>query len=212
MLCGTGCLPTTNITVDFDDLSTLTAVTTSNPTPHPVHPGDEFKCGDIITETTSGTEIILLPFQWPAHAPNPPEWTTDGYVEIASTNHAGGSGNELHFNNASLGVVMPVQKTLERVTIKFADLGGNINLVENGDLHNEDNFASIASPTVKGLKIKITPAGSTTGTMKLSGNMTTFKFPGPIPPALEDQDISYSAVIGGGQELWIDDLNIVQKP
>ncbi len=212
-LCIISCVPnTTTITIDFDDLSTLTAVTSSNSVPHPVNLGDTFEFGDVITEKTSGAMIVVLPCQWPPHAPNPPEWTTNCFVEIVNTNNSGGSRNEIHFDNACLGVVVPIPQKLESVTLEFADLGGNINLIENGDLHNEDNFASIISPTTKGLILKITPAGGTSGTLELSGNMPNFIFPGPVPPALEDKDIRYSVVIGGGQELWIDNLNIFQTP
>jgi len=207
------CGPTTTaIKIDFDDLSTLTAETSSNPTPHPVNLGDTFEVGDIITEKSSGTRIVVLPFQWPPHAPNPPEWTANGHVEIIKDNKSGGSGNEIHFDNACLGVEEHIPKKLEKVTLKFADYGGNINIVENGDLHNEDNFASVISPTSKGLRLKITPSNSTKGTLQLTGTMTKFKFPGPTPPALEDKDIFYSCIIGGGQELWVDDINIFLKP
>lgn len=212
-LCIISCGPPgTPIIIDFDDLSTLTAVTSSNPNPHRVNLGDTFKVGDIITEKISEAMIVVLPFQWPPHAPNPPQWTTNGFVEIVNTNNSGGSGNEIHFDNACLGVFVPVPQNLESVTLEFADLGGNINLIENGDLHNKDNFASIISPTTKGLILKITPAGGTSGTLELSGNMTRFKFPGPIPPVLENKNIFYGAVIGGGQELWIDNLNIFLNP
>ena len=207
------CSPTkTHIKIDFDDLSTVTAMTSSNPSPHPVKLGDTFKVGDLITEKISGILIAVLPFQWPPHLPNPPEWTKNGFIEIVKDNKSGGSGYEIHFDNASLGVVVPNQKKIEKSTLKFADYGGNVNLIENGVMHNEDDFASITSPTSKGLILKIIPGGSTSGTLQLTGTITEFKFPGPISPALESKDFSYSYVIGGGQELWVDDLNIFIKP
>lgn len=199
------CRSSTITKIDFDDLSTLSATTAANPTPHAVKPGDRFVVGDVLTERISGIQIVVMPFQWPAHPPAQPKWTHDGYVTIEHGNKAGGSGNEIHFNNASLATIAPVGKKLKRITLKFADYGGNVNLTENGVLHNVDDFASIGSPTMNGLILKVTGTGPA-ALLELSGTMKPSKFPGPLPPSVEGKDPDFVAVTGGGQELWIDDL------
>lgn len=210
VMAGCGTTPTV---IDLDDLSTVTAVTASNPTPHAVNVGDVFEVGDIITETVSGVKIYVLSYLWiPGGSsytqpiPLPPlQWTSSGFVSIVQDDCAGGSGNELHFNNACLGVVVQSPETLKKITLKFTDRGGSINLIENGDWHNYDDFTDIASPTQKGLKLLIAPFGAALRTLQLTGTMNTFTFPGPIIPALEEE-VYFSAVIGGGQELCIDDI------
>ena len=206
--CGTS--PTV---INFDDLSTVTAVTASNPTPHAVNVGDVFEVGDIITETGSGVKIYVLSYLWmpggsnyTQPVPPPPEkWTSSGFVSIVQDDCAGGSGNELHFNNACLGVVVQSPEALKKIALKFADRGGSINLIENGDWHNYDDFTDITSPTKKGLRLLIAPYGAAQRTLQLTGTMNTFTFPGPIIPAIAG-GVNFSAVIGGGQELCIDDI------
>ena len=214
VIAGCGTTPTV---IDFDDLSTITAVTTSNPTPHAVNVGDVFKVNDIITETGSGVKIYVLPYLWTPTGssttlpvpPPPQNWTSSGFVSIVQDNCAGGSGNELHFNNACLGVVVQSPEALKKITLKFTDRGGSINLIENGVLHNYDDFSDIVSPTANGLNLLIAPFGAAGRTLQLTGTMGTFTFPGPIIPALAG-GVYFSAVIGGGQELCIDDIIIEQ--
>lgn len=192
-----GCATTTII--DFEDLS---SVTTKSPTPTPVNPGDSFTVGATLIDNSSGVEIKVLPFQWTNK-----NWTDKGYVEIVSDNKAGGSGNEIHFNNACLGIISPKAKTIKKITTKFGDYGGNINLIENGFMRNYEDFALIPSPTSTGLKVIVTP-GLPLGTIKLSGDMDKFYYAFPVPPLFPVS--KYSAVLGGGQELWIDDIEFSQ--
>lgn len=213
------CEPTpTTINIDFENLTTLNAVTTSNPSPHSVQVKDTFFVGDRITETISGTMLVVLPFQSPIRTDQhgnklPPTWASDGFVAIVTDNKSGGTGNELWFNNACIGIILTDPQNLNDVTLRFTDYGGNINLIENySNIHNENDFASITSPTALGLVITITPSAATQGTLQLSGTISSFTFPGPVPKTIDDKNFEYSVLIGGGQELWIDDIVISLNP
>ena len=191
------------ITINFDNLSSVTF------SGAPISPGDIFKVGDVLTEGGSGIQMVVVPFQWGNGT-----WTDQGEVEIIPGNKAGGSvnGNEVHFNNACLGIIAPPSnQDIQRIAVKFADYGGNINLIERGsgtgNVHNHENFAAIPSPT-PGSGLNVTVAATTTtsfiqGVLTLSGNIMKFDYTFPVPGVPVRQ---YAAVLGGGQELWIDDL------
>ena len=183
--------------IDFNNLS---SVTTSSPKPTPVKPGDSFKVGDTLIEKSSGVKIIVLPFQWDTG-----QWTDKGYVEVVQSTRARGSGNQIRFNNACLGIIAPKPKTVKRLVLNFGIYGGNTNLIENGQLHNVGDITKLSSPTVK-IIVRSTPVGSPPngllGVLDLDGPMAPFGFTFPTGfPVLV-----YTAVLGGGQELWIDDL------
>ncbi|MBL7793033.1 MAG: hypothetical protein JNK77_11955 [Saprospiraceae bacterium] len=188
--------------INFDDLTTVTVIPSGSTSAIPVNPGDQFNFGDIIVEANSGIQMIVLPFQWQNK-----QWTTEGHITIDADNKAEGGGNEIHFNNACLGVIDPSGMNIIRAKAKFADYGGNINLIEKDTVYNNPDFTNIASPTLSGLNLSLNVAqtgGAIKGTIELSGSMSTFIFPGPTPPTIEDKQFKF--VIGGGQELWIDDL------
>jgi hypothetical protein len=185
-----GCLPTTTV-IDFEDLSSISIGGA------PVTLGTHFPVGTIIDEEDSGVQLIVLPFKWIGTG-----WG-DGYVEIVTGTMSGGTGNEVHFNNACLGIITPKKTTVKQMTVKFGDHGGNINLIENGNLHTFEDYTGIPSPTPSGLTVTVTGT-LPKAALELKGTMGqfTYAFPTytitPLP--------LYAAVIGGGQELWIDDI------
>lgn len=181
--------------IDFENLS---SVTTSSP-PQAVSPGDSFPVGTTLIDNSSGVQFVVLPFRW--NTATPPFWTHDGFVEIVQDNQAGGTGNEVHFDNACLGIVSPRPISIKKLVFWFGDHGGNINLIENGDLHHPEDFKLLPSPLPSGLIVDVT-SGGPLGSLRLSGNMDRFYY--AFPPSIPVRQ--YSAVIGGGQELWIDNL------
>ncbi len=204
-----GCAPTTTF-IDFEDLN---LVTTSGVPPQPVVPGKEYKVGDAFKDSASGVTIMVLPFQWPKRTPPvppPDDWTADGFVRVVQENKAGGLGNEIHFNNATLGIVAPGSGSIKGLTLKFGEYGGNVNLIVNGVLENREDFDNLNATTVAGVNISVVKSspGDPRGTLKLSGTMSEFYFQFPKPPGFPT--LKYSAVVGGGQELWIDDIELVQ--
>jgi len=201
-----GCATTTKI--DFEDLSSVTETTPGGP---PVTLGKPYQVGTIFVEHKSGVQMVVLPFQLSDKV----TWTDEGSVQIVPSNKAGGSGNEMFFKSASLGIVSPHDKPIKSISAKFAKSGGNVNAIENGMLHNHPDFTKVPSPTATGLEIVITPGDPFLGTIQLSGKMGKFYylFPNPSAPGQPHPKISpsnqYSAVVGGGSELWIDDIEIV---
>lgn len=189
----TGCAPSTLI--DFNSLGSICAM----PGCVPVAVGDQFGVGDVIRHNPSGTEIEVLPYQWPGGV-----WTNGGMVEIVAGTRAGGSGNEVHFNNASLGIRAPASTPIiRRMKVKFGDYGGNVNLISNGVLQNVGDYFALPAvlPPPPGVAVTVTGA-LPLGQLALQGPMDRFShtFGGTLPMG------PYAAVVGGGQELWIDDL------
>ena len=186
-----GCLPTT-VSIDFEDLSSVSVGGA------PVTLSTRYPVGTVIVEEHSGVELMVLPFKWSTAG-----WG-DGYVEIVAGTMSGGTGNEVHFNNACLGIITPDKTVVKEMTVKFGEYGGNINLIENGTLHNYDDYTGIPSPTASGVTVTVTGT-LPKANLKLKGTLGhfTYAFPTlPMAPPLPE----YAAVIGGGQELWIDDI------
>ncbi len=190
----TGCASTTLI--DFDQLASISKAG------GPVNVGDQFTVGDVIVHNPSGTQIIVLPYQWPNST-----WTDGGYVEIVAGTQAGGAVNEVHFNNACLGVIASGAVEVKKMSVKFGDYGGNVNLIVSGQLRNESDY--FALPAVLPPSIAVNVTGSLPqGVLKLDGDMQKFFFTYPAP--ITFPTLQYAAVVGGGQELWIDDLEFTQ--
>jgi hypothetical protein len=177
----TGC---TSTLVDFENLSTATTPT--------VPVGQKFHVGDIVTHNDTGVRIMVLPFEWASGTA-----TSDGHVEVVQDHKSGGTGNEIHFNNACLGVLAPTSNTITKLELKFGEYGGNINLRVNGTLHNYQDLNQIPPGSLAPVQLSV--SGYPLGVLTLTGPMDEFMIP----------DISegpFTAVVGGGQELWIDDL------
>ena len=168
----------------------------------PGQPGGFFPVGTTLIEHDSGVKILVLPYQWPAL-----NWTDNGFVEIVPGTKAGGSGNEVHFDNACLGLITPKNAAIKELSVKIGEYGGNVNLIENGAIHNYDDYSQIPSPTPSGLTVTVTGTPPK-GVLQLKGQMAKFYYMFPVPPGFPI--LEYSAVIGGGQELWIDDISFVQ--
>jgi len=179
----TGCA-SSNL-IDFDDLSTTTSPV--------VAVGQSFKVGDVVTHTETGIKIMVLPFYWANNQPAP-----DGFVEVVQDGKSGGTGNEIHFDNASLGVISPASKTINKLRLKFGEYGGNVNLRVNEDLYNYQDFDKIP-PQLGPVKLSVTFTSYPQGILTLTGPMEEFPIDG-YP------NVKFLAVVGGGQELWIDDL------
>ncbi len=179
----------------------------------PVVPGNKFYVGDILTENTTRTQIIVLPFQWSTivDCGFNTNWTTKGYVEVVADGMAGGSYFELHLNNASLGFAKPIDKTVKDIRFNFGDYGGNVNLIVSNLMNNEKDFRDIILPPT----LQVEFAVSTTlpvGNLRLSGDLPMFQYPFPcgVPsiccgPIFTPPSTPYIIVVGG-QELWIDDI------
>jgi len=100
--------------VTFDDVSSVTTA----PPKVPVVLGKRYEVGEVLIDNKSGVEIVVLPFQWPIRPPPQKlEWDYKGCVKIVPTTKAGGSGNEIHFNNACLGIIAPKATTITKLKV-----------------------------------------------------------------------------------------------
>lgn len=145
-----------------------------------VAPGTQYPVGQ--TFYTSGTNITVEQFQWANNI-----WTTDGKARIDATNHARGTGREINANNVNLR--FRFDYPLKKITLKFAELGGNNNMMVNGDFRNVGNLVSLNNLTVGGVTVTVTATavgGNWYGIIVLDGAIKEFSI--------------------GGQELWLDDI------
>ena len=192
------------VLVDFSDLSTVRETSSVVP----VQVGDRFNVGDILIESQTGVRIVVLPFRWPGPAHDagcPPGWTTSGNVAVVQDSMSGGTGTEIQFNNASLGIIAPVNQTVSHLEFKFGEHGGNVNVIVNGTLYQAEDFRSI--PTIPGVNMIV--MGTTPfGTVEMSGAINPFYYSFPCPAGFPTSQ--FTAVVGGGQELWIDDVEFTQ--
>jgi len=158
----------------------------------PVTPGcvvfDQLALGSIYTPGAAFVEGAVVmrvgPFQWSSGI-----YTWSGYSEVDANGMAGGSGQDLRLNNATVSFDFGGPVT----TIKCAvgEYGGNINLEANGQVWNFDDFSTLPGPSLGAVSVTSTVTSTTfltgeIGTIELAGVITSFSI--------------------GGQELWIDDV------
>ena len=140
-------------------------------------PGTVYRVADSFSE--AGIDVRLLPFEWSGGSAY-----HDGRADIGLAGQAGGSGLELEANN--ILVEFDLGDT-QLATLRFAELGGNVNLVVNGDARNVHNLSSLNGNTVGGAFVTVVNGfGNDSGTIRLEG-------------AIESLAI-------GGQEFWLDDI------
>jgi len=139
-----------------------------------------YKVGDTFND--SGVDIDVEGFQWSNST-----WTLNGYVEVENGGQAGGSGQEMRLNNASLD--FHFLTPWSGLSLLFGEYGGNLNIIINGTLKNFEDFIDINGATIGGVNVSVVnlPApDDDKGTLTLSGTIKAFSI--------------------GGQELWIDDV------
>jgi len=142
--------------------------------------GDTYNVGDTIT--TSQANIVVEQFQWPNGT-----WTTSGHATVDDRNYGQGSGNDLNANNVNLN--FQFDYPVEKITLKFGELGGNNNISVNGGFQNVPNLVDLNGNSINGVQITVNASqqgNNWYGTMELDGTINEFKI--------------------GGQELWLDDV------
>ncbi len=191
------------ITITFDNLSQVTWAGA------PVKVGDQIPAGDLITVTngTTTAELIVLPFYEGSALHE------FGFVTIVpAPNQAGGSGNALRFNNASLGFKGAGQgRPVKKIEAKYGFMGGEVNLIVGSDLlagWGLDKINKSAIPKDVKLDLTVLKQDQSTqlGELRLSGKLgiVQYEFKG----SKKTYPKEFSAAVGGGQELYIDDLKL----
>ncbi len=136
--------------------------------------------------TTYGYTVTAQDFQWSGGS-----WFGGGYVQADNVGLAGGSGNELEINNINLS--FDFGAPVEDMDLLFGEYGGNINIQINGDLRNEENLSSLDGVNVGGVDIFVDAGfGNDSGILTLCSTESLIE-----------------EFIIGGQELWIDELCII---
>ena len=127
----------------------------------------------------SGVTVEVKRFQRMDGSP-----VSGGTGRIDTLGEAGGSGQELRANSVVFAFAFP---PITRLSLRFAELGGNVNLRINGELRNFANLADIDGATVAGVHVTVVGgSGDDQGVLSLSGPLGRFEI--------------------GGQELWLDDV------
>lgn len=142
--------------------------------------GTTYNVGDSFT--SNGTNILVEQFQWYGG-----QWTTDGKARIDSQGYARGSGMDINAGNVNLKFLFDYP--VSRITLKFGELGGNINLRVNQDLKNVRDLTELNGNMVGDSRVTVTAiqeGNNWYGSMVIEGIIEDFEM--------------------GGQELWIDDI------
>ena len=142
--------------------------------------GNTYSVGDTIT--TSEADISVEQFQWPNGT-----WTTTGRAKVDDRNYAQGSGNDLNANNVNLS--FQFDYPVDKISLKFGELGGNNNIKVNGTFQNVANLVDLNGNSIGGVQITVNAnqqGNNWYGTMDLDGTINDFAI--------------------GGQELWLDDV------
>jgi hypothetical protein len=141
-------------------------------------PSGTFQVGGTFVD--NGVQVTVGDFQWSGGTTAP-----NGWVSIDATNHALGTGNAGHTNNATFDFAFG---PCSQVTLQLGELGGTNNMVVNGELRNFSNFSDVDNATIGGCTVDFQQTGASGnnyyGTLSISGSIQSFEI--------------------GGQELWID--------
>ncbi len=158
------CPPPTSACVDFDDLTA----------------GQNFTAGTAFS--SRNTVVALEPFQWGNGT-----WTGGNHARVDTRQYAGGSNLDVNANNVNLHFLPDCP--VDRVTLRFGELGGNNNLRVNGQFSNIADLVTLNGTTLGGVQISVTASqqgNNWYGTMSFDGQIRDFAI--------------------GGQELWLDDV------
>lgn len=112
-----------------------------------------------------GAKITAAPFVWSSGIT-----TTAGYARVVNGNHAGHIGQEMTLNNVRLDFDFPF--TPNRVIFRYGDMGGNVNLLINGNLKNSDDLMDFDGTTINGVDVYVTEipvTGGVQGVVLLKG-------------------------------------------
>ncbi|NVB36359.1 hypothetical protein G6O69_00855 [Pseudenhygromyxa sp. WMMC2535] len=97
----------------------------------------------------TGTSTILYqPFEWSSGTT-----TYAGTATIVASNYANGTAPEVNLNNINT-YVFP-NSAADSAKFLYADLGGNVNFVVNGDFYNTDDLMDLDGTVIGGCQISV---------------------------------------------------------
>ena len=141
-----------------------------------------YNVGDSFVADNSGLQATFTgePFEWSNGV-----MFNGGSANVSLANLAAHSGQEIGANNILLDV--DFGQSVENLSMKFGEYGGNLNLSINGDSHNFQDFSVLNGAIVGGTLVTVANGfGNDAGEIKVDGVVNSFAF--------------------GGQELWVDHI------
>lgn len=108
-------------------------------------------------------------------------------VQVDNRTISGGSGLDMNCRNGSLSIGL--NNPAKKITFNAAHLGGNMNLVINGQLFNFGQVSQIDGNVIQGVNIEATGSKDIPGIWMFAGLINSFEV--------------------GGQELWVDNFCVV---
>lgn len=143
-------------------------------------PGTRYEVGDVFI--SDGIDIVVEPFSWGS------QWTYSGTARVDDRHYSGGSGNDM--NTCNVNLLFEFDYPRDKITLKFADCGGNNNISINSEFLNFGRIIELDGQVLGGVNISVAAVqdgNNWIGKLVLTGIIDLFKI--------------------GGQELWIDDVH-----
>lgn len=142
--------------------------------------GREYYVGDSFFDQIANHTV--RPFAW-----SDGTITNEGLVKVVDGGQAGHLGQELNINNAN--VAFDFGSSIENLSLRFGEYGGNLNIRINGDFRNFENMQDINGATIGGVQVTVYGGfGNDRGVLILEGIINQFSI--------------------GGQEFFIDHVCI----
>ena len=134
--------------------------------------GVQFSTGQFFFETA--TKMSATEFQWSNSIV-----TTAGYVKVMNNQKAGGGGQDIWLNNIRLCFDFPFSP--QKIILFYGLYGGNMNLMVNGDLRNEEDVMLMDKTNLGGVDIYVVEAnvpGGVQGIILLDGTINALEIGG----------------------------------
>ena len=196
-----------SVLLDFEDLTPSNTYDCNSTTPAP----DTFTTSGTLT-TASGpskAKVTITVGQFYQGTLGSGKWTDKGVLTVETGGMAGGTGKELHTNNVNFAVKYAGGVELSKFSFNFGEYGGNLNLGINGHFETLENFDQAPVIPFPGVVVSVTGPGATgqgTGTIEVSGAIDEHDY------LLGGVTHKANVVVGGGQELWIDNVEAEGAP
>lgn len=132
----------------------------------------QFSTGQFFFET--GTKMTATEFQWSNSIV-----TTAGYIKVMNNQKAGGGGQDIWLNNIRVSLDFPFSP--QKVILFYGLYGGNMNLMINGAMRNEEDVMMMDKTNLGGVDIYVVEAtvpGGVQGIILLDGTINSLEIGG----------------------------------
>ena len=132
----------------------------------------QFSTGQFFFET--GTKMTATEFQWSNSIV-----TTAGYIKVMNNQMAGGGGQDIWLKNIRISFDFPYSP--QKVILFYGLYGGNMNLMINGAMRNEEDVMLMDKTNLGGVDIYVVEAtvpGGVQGIILLDGTINALEIGG----------------------------------